>query len=556
MVVSLVACGSRSGLLGSASSLEDDADGGSQSSLGGLRSEGGLPANAGADSRGGTFSDAGTFTAGGSVGGSPPTGGTLGSGGVSSGGTQNVGGISNAGDNAGGVSEGGASSGGENAGGAPPWTPPFVSSFGDQQSQVALGVATAKDGAWVTGYFWGNLELDGSGPVSEAESDVFLRHVDNSGTVTQTHAFGGPNRQEPSAILVADSGDVIVGGSFKVSIDLGNQTLQAEPSFDGFVARFDDHGNVKSAFRYGDNSNQYVHDLAFAKNGDVLALGYYGLIKGFSIGSTPITNQGSGDWMVVRLDQDSAPLSVHTYGNAGVDYPSALAVGPDGTTWVVGTFSKAVDYGCGELHAFGKADMFVIGLDEQGKCLKSTSIGNAADDQAGDIAVDSKGNLIVTGSVYGPFQIATQLGTDLTQYSGYFVLGLTPDLKPRFVHVMSNNGWVAGAPLPYGPNIPRLAVDADDHVWMAGGFAGLMTIDTFQAASAGDADMFYLEMASDGSAIGGKICGDGQRQVAYGLSAGPALNFVVGAFQGTMTDCVSAKVSSGAEDAFVLGIEP
>ena len=61
-------------------------------------------------------------------------------------------------------------------------------------------------------------------------------------------------------------------------------------------------------------------------------------------------------------------------------------------------------------------------------------------------------------------------------------------------------------------------------------------------------------LSAEGNVMWGKTFGDQGLQEAYDVSSGSEMVFLAGAFTGTLSGAPTAVVSSGAEDAFVIGL--
>lgn len=519
----LVACGSRTSLKGGVLVEDDVGVGGNSLATGGSANTGGV-ANTGGSSTGGSPT----------TGGAPSTGGDFNVAGAGTGGTEAF---------------------------------PFAIGFGDSRSQWATAIEATESGAWVAGIFYGQITPGGplKGP---NDSDAFLRRYDLEGNIVKQLELGGALNQHAYDLALAPNGDIVIGGAFQESIDFGGASLQSGGSFDGFVARFDSEGTFKSAMGFGNASNQYVNDVEFEDDGSLLALSTYGTSDGsFLVGNTTVTSAGSGDFMLIRLNPQGAVVSVRTYGGVGEERGKALALGPDGTRWIVGTYSKAVDFGCGALPDTVATDVFVLGVDADGDCVASATLGSESatvGDVAGDIAVDSLGNVIVSGTFDGPLTLRRQTADTqmINGGKGFFVVGLsggaggvTPVLGPRYALVITRDVW-AGAGSG-ATRAPSLDVDANDNVLVGGAFeTALGGLQGSLIPSAGSLDAFALKMDANASLLWVKTFGDAERQVVYAVSAGPALDFVAGAYEGTLLGAPTELTNAHFNDVFVLGLEP
>jgi hypothetical protein len=267
-------------------------------------------------------------------------------------------------------------------------------------------------------------------------------------------------------------------------------------------------------------------------------------VRDFIIGQV---GGAAGDVVVMRFDDQSMPTFARSYGGPGFERASALALHAN-STWVGGTYSGGTTLGCGEHPPLGGAnDGYLARFDREGNCEGSVAIGATGDDYVTDVAIDAEGNVTVVGTFDGELTISSQT-TPLAQGKGVYVLGLTQDFGVRFVRVIPQ-----GTPgtKEYSP---RLDVDAQGNVYVAGTFASTFTVDGVTLTNNGSNDAFALALDKSGTVLWGRAFGDASVQEAYAVSVGNELVFLAGAFQGTLSRAPNELISQGAEDAFVIGL--
>jgi Beta-propeller repeat len=112
-------------------------------------------------------------------------------------------------------------------------------------------------------------------------------------------------------------------------------------------------------------------------------------------------NAGAVNAFVLRLDPTGSTLIFSTYiGGSADDRGFAIALDTQGNVYLTGAESS-VDFptsnGAYQTQNRGGLDCFVVKFDSQGNGIFSTLIGGGSDDQAFSIAVDSQGNSYITG---------------------------------------------------------------------------------------------------------------------------------------------------------------
>ena len=185
----------------------------------------------------------------------------------------------------------------------------------------------------------------------------------------------------------------------------------------------------------------------------------------------------------------TAPVFSAILGGAGQDYAASVAADLQGNTYVAGlTYSPdfRVTTGAFQTKAGGGSDAFVAKFSASGVLLWSTYLGGNGDDWATGVAVDSGGNVLVTGwtrSVDFPVVHALQgtlnNGASPARYDAFIA-----KLNPAGTRLLYST--FLGGSDDDGAN--ALALDAAGNAYIAGnsnssaGFTGVkVTADTFGA---------------------------------------------------------------------------
>ena len=117
---------------------------------------------------------------------------------------------------------------------------------------------------------------------------------------------------------------------------------------------------------------------------------------------------------------------VRLFGSTSADQAFGVARGAGSDVYVSGEFTGEADFGEGKVSSKGGRDAFLVKLDADGKTVWAKQFGTSAPDGSGDLAVDSKGNVIVVASVGG----ALDAGTGALPFGGdrdVAVIKVAPD---------------------------------------------------------------------------------------------------------------------------------
>jgi hypothetical protein len=257
-------------------------------------------------------------------------------------------------------------------------------------------------------------------------------------------------------------------------------------------------------------------------------------------------------------------LWTHTAGNAGDDAAHAVAVDQNGNIYVTGPFWGQVAFdpnGADEHESHGGTDVFVTKLGPDGSYGWTRTFGGAADDLADGLAVDSLGNVYVTGTFRGTdVDFDPTSGTDLRSSHGdtdVFLVCLDAD---------GSYGWAATIGGPEADYSRAVAVGPDDFVVVTGYFRG-SNVDLDPTAgsdlhsSAGAFDVFITCLALNGQYGWSRTVGGEDTETAFGVAVDASQRIVVGGwFASTSLDLDPTSTEdwhtcAGETDAYVVKLE-
>ena len=242
---------------------------------------------------------------------------------------------------------------------------------GPGQHDIAYDIAVDGSGSvYVTGYSNG-------GATSWEHSDYATVKYDPNGNELWAREYSGPgdSLDWPRAIAADNFGNVYVTGN-----SIGSGTLQ-----DYATIKYDSNGNELWVRRYDGpaNSEDNANDIAIDISGDVY-------VTGASTGS------GTGrDYTTIKYYPNGDTAWVRRYNSPyiqnGYDEGVAIKVDSHGYVFVSGTsagFSGAYDY-------------VTIKYDGSGNELWVGRYSSVDNSWAKDMAIDSSGNVYVTGESWG-----------------------------------------------------------------------------------------------------------------------------------------------------------
>jgi len=391
-------------------------------------------------------------------------------------------------------------------------------------------------------------------------------------SLTYSTYLGGTSGDVATAIAIDSSGDAYVVGAtnstdFPVSTSPYQKTTGG--GSDAFVAEFKPGGGQLVFSTYlGGNDFDKANGVAVDGSGNVYIVGYtaspnFPTTKGVF----QTKYGGNGNAFVVKLASSGSSLTYSTYfGGSGGDFGLGIAIDSAGDAYITGS-TRSTDFPVAQ--AFqnamgGGSDAFVAELKPDGSApVFSSYLGGTGADSGQGIALDTSGNIYVTGFTYSPnFPVASPLQAENAGGSDAFVT----KLKPSGVSLIYST-YLGGSDNDRGYGI---AIDPSGNMYVAGD-----TLSTnfptspapFQAASGGGDDAFVAKLNAAGNALDYStyLGGSGADQAfgivldsaadayvtGYTLSSNfPLANPLDGTFGG------GACNTSSCADAFVTEINP
>ncbi|MFQ5510416.1 MAG: FlgD immunoglobulin-like domain containing protein, partial [Candidatus Krumholzibacteriia bacterium] len=188
------------------------------------------------------------------------------------------------------------------------------------------------------------------------------------------------------SVAVDASGNVIVTGYFQGTVDFGGGPLVSAGNLDIFVAKYDASGVHQWSQRFGSTSPDAGFAVAVDASGNVIVTGYFRGTVDF--GGGPLVGAGTSDIVVAKYDASGVHQWSQGFGSTSIDTGYRVAVDASGNVIVTGIFQGAVDFGGGPLVGAGNFDIFVAKYDANGVYLWSQRFGGGARDWGLGVAVD------------------------------------------------------------------------------------------------------------------------------------------------------------------------
>lgn len=203
----------------------------------------------------------------------------------------------------------------------------FVAAFTPDYQHVwsqALSVGTNQffgrdvtilaDGTIVTAFTFENtLLIDELQIPTKGLYDIGVAAFSPEGLLLWVRAFGGPGYDAPWTVTATTDGDIVVGGTFQGTFDLGGCQVSSQLEYDALLIKLDVQGNVLWAHTFGDpdfdegdfGAGEWPSEIVMASGaapggGVIIAAEFDGTV---SYGGEPITADAPGSAIVVRYSR-------------------------------------------------------------------------------------------------------------------------------------------------------------------------------------------------------------------------------------------------------------
>lgn len=372
----------------------------------------------------------------------------------------------------------------------------------DPNGAIATGVGSvASNGdVIVTGiYVGGEFSIDGQLFANSNVPTTFYTKLSANGTVLVKRTVNNPDKHlETTAMAVDSSGKAYLVGSYRGApqIDSVNFPDAAEPH--GFILCLNPDGNLAWHQTFNGPGAHKISAITNINDESlVIATRFTGVmvVGNADAASTTFTADNEPDILVSRL-RISDGLAIWNTQITGTEAGGDLEVGglaADATRVAVsGRFAKNVTIN-GTTYSnpdgLNAADSFLAVLTTQGGAVTGQShIRGAGLQDIRGLAIDSTGDVVITGSYSNEFFFADKYSLPASQEADAFVLKVTPSLDVKWGRPFGDGGNQIGHAAAVGKNA--------GHIYVGGAFEGQLSGINPILTSVGSIDAFLIKLSN------------------------------------------------------------
>ena len=375
--------------------------------------------------------------------------------------------------------------------------------LGGLDRDSARAVALDKSGnIYIGGDIQGEVTIAGNKMVAD-DVDAIIIKLKPDGTPIWARHFGGPGPDLIEDIAIDTAGHIVVSGSFADKLQIGSNSIESRGSDDGFVAKFDSSGKRLWAKRFGDIDTDNIPSVTVDNDGNSYASATF---KGFvTLGKTRFESGGHEDAYLIALDTEGQFRWVQQLRGRGKDYAREVVTDSTGAVFWVAEFSRRAVLGDRNLVSAGNRDVMLSKLSSTGTVQWAYSFGGLADDSGYGLAVDSLGEVVVTGAFSESISVGS-LSVRSTGEDDAYVAKFAADGTPRWLKSFGTKTEDVGK---------AVATDRFGNVFATGWFRGHVDFGGGKLDSVGEKDVFLVKLSANGEHLWSRRFGG--KQVDYGM---------------------------------------
>lgn len=249
------------------------------------------------------------------------------------------------------------------------------------------------------------------------------------------------------------------------------------------------------------------------------------------IGPELLITHGSSDIFIAKIKSSGTWLWAVQAGGPGYDIGSAIAVDAAGNVYVTGFFELTAEFGSTDLTSAGDTDIFACKLDTNGNWLWSQRTGTGNADFGYGIALDSSGNVFVTGQYNERFMAVFKLSNTGT---------------PIIANQMGGTGTGVGQ---------AIAVDFYGSVYLTGYLEGSASFGSNALTSFGEKDVIVAKLTNNLAWDWVRQAGGLEDDRGVGIAVDETGSiYATGVFQGTALFGLQV-LTAAQSDAFVAKLD-
>ena len=285
------------------------------------------------------------------------------------------------------------------------WVKSLTSNIAIQAKSITAGSPTE---LLITGTFEGTAQFGlGFASISHGANDVFVLKL--NGTTGETlfiRQIGGTDQEFVYQHCRDKDNNIYLTGDFRADLDLdpgsGNYNVSTRGLTDIFLVKLNSEGVFLWGRTYGSIGLDYGHSVATNQLNEVLLTGRFSDNISFGSTSQALVSRGGTDIFLAKINNAGTTSWIKGYGGMQNDIGNRVIANKNNIIFLAGMFRDQVDFDPSTTYnnsavSGGGSDAFIAVYNQDGSYNDHFSLGGIANEQLGDIALKTNGDLISTG---------------------------------------------------------------------------------------------------------------------------------------------------------------
>ena len=214
-----------------------------------------------------------------------------------------------------------------------------------------------------------------------------------------------------------------------------------------------------------------------------------GTSQGANVFGKNATSGTTDDIFVAKLNSSGVVQWVYAAGGTSRDRGRKIALDSSGNIYVTGYYWSTVDFGGGNVTSNGNWDAFLLKLNSSGTFQWVKSYGSNLNDLGRDVAIDSNDNIYMLGDYRGTVDFGGGDETASNQ-NDIFLVKFNSSGVFQWVYTAGGTGF---------DDSRALALDSNDNPYITGSYSNTVNFGGGNITAANTNDLFILKLNSSGT---------------------------------------------------------